>query len=75
MSARVQSSFKEPTDIGLWSKATGFSVSCDHGRQACAALPSRQVCPRGACIVFTGQGAPRHLHPESWLWETAEGRQ
>ena len=43
--------------------------------RACVTSPSRLACPKAACTVSRRLWTRRDSHPESWFWETAEGRQ
>ena len=62
--------------MGLWAKSVRIFNSIREQRQAehSTACPSAPGFPKAVCIVTTQAMARRDRHPESWLWETAEGR-
>ena len=56
-------------------KPFGFSsVFVTMASRACDTWPSKPGFPRAACIVSSRRWSAETAHPESWLWETAEGR-
>jgi hypothetical protein len=76
MPPRVQSSFREPTDMGFWAKSVRiFKYLCDHGTQSVRRVARKTGFSKSSVHRLTQAMQRRDHHPESWLWETAEGRQ
>src|SRR4029453_16168704 len=73
---RVQSPFRAPTDMGFWDKSLQiFKFLCDNGRQSVRRLAQETGLSKSSVHRLKHAMEHRDIHPESWLWETAEGRQ
>jgi Family of unknown function (DUF6399)/IclR helix-turn-helix domain len=76
MPARVQSSFREPTDMGFWDKSLRvFNCLCDNATQSVRRIAQPTGLSKSSVHRLTQARERRDSHPESWLWETAAGRQ
>jgi hypothetical protein len=62
--------------MGFWDKSLQiFKCLCDHGRQGVRRMAQQTGLTKSSVHRLTQAMARRDIHPESWLWETAEGRQ
>src|ERR1043166_2659691 len=62
--------------MGFWVKSLQvFKCLCDHGRQGVRRTAQQTGLSKSSVHRLTQAMARRDIHPESWLWETAEGRQ
>jgi hypothetical protein len=62
--------------MGFWDKSLQiFKCLCDHGRQGVRRVAQQTGLSKSSVHRLTQAMARRDIHPESWLWETAEGRQ
>jgi Family of unknown function (DUF6399)/IclR helix-turn-helix domain len=52
-----------------------FKCLCDHGTQSIRQLAQRTGLAKSSVHRLTQAMERRDVHPESWLWETEEGRQ
>src|SRR5262245_30365934 len=72
---KSQSSRREPTDMGFWAKGLQIvKCLCDHGTQSIHQLAQRTGLAKSSVHGLTQAMERRDAHPESWLWETEEGR-
>ena len=61
--------------MGFWDKSLRiFKCLCDHGKQSVRQSPSRPGLSKSSVHRLTQAMERRDGHPESWLWETEEGR-
>jgi hypothetical protein len=59
----------------LWAKSLRvFKCLCDHGRQGVRRIAQQTGLSKSSVHRLTQAMKRRSVHPESWLWETAEGR-
>jgi hypothetical protein len=76
MPPRVQSSFREPTDMGFWDKSLEiFNCLCANATQRVRRIAQETGLSKSRVHRLTQAIERRDVHPESWLWETADGRQ
>jgi len=62
--------------MGFWDKSLQiFKYLCDHGRQGVRRTAQQTGLSKSSVHRLTQAMERRDIHPESWLWETAEGRQ
>ena len=62
--------------MGFWVKSLQiFKCLCDHGTQSMRQLAQRTGLAKSSVHRLTQAMERRDVHPESWLWETEEGRQ
>ena len=62
--------------MGFWAKSLQiFKCLCDHGTQSMRQLAQRTGLAKSSVHRLTQAMERRDVHPESWLWETEEGRQ
>lgn len=62
--------------MGFWDKSLLiFKCLCDHGRQGVRRLAQQTGLSKSSVHRLQHAMERRNSHPESWLWETAEGRQ
>jgi len=62
--------------MGFWDKSLQiFKCLCDHGRQGVRRIAQQTGLSKSSVHRLTQAMARRDIHPESWLWETTEGRQ
>jgi hypothetical protein len=60
----------------FWAKSLRiFKCLCDHGTQSIRQLAQRTGLAKSSVHRLTQAMERRDVHPESWLWETEEGRQ
>jgi hypothetical protein len=61
--------------MGFWAKSLQiFKSLCDHGTQSVRQLAQRTGLAKSSVHRLTQAMGRRDVHPESWLWETEEGR-
>src|SRR5512144_1824197 len=62
--------------MGFWDKSLQiFNCLCDHTTQSVRHMAQQTGLSKSSVHRLTQAMARRNSHPESWLWETAEGRQ
>ena len=62
--------------MGFWDKNLQiFKCLCNHGRQGVRRMAQQTGLSKSSVHRLTQAMERRDRHPESWLWETAEGRQ
>jgi len=62
--------------MGFWAKSVRiFKYLCDHGTQSVRRVARQTGLSKSSVPRLTPAMQRRDDHPESWLWETAEGRQ
>src|SRR6266511_4005426 len=62
--------------MGFWDKSLQlFKCLCDHGRQGVRRMAQQTGLSKRSVHRLTQAMERRNASPESWLWETAEGRQ
>src|SRR6266566_5688986 len=73
--ARVQSPIRGPTAMGFWAKSLRiFNAIRANGPQSVRRLATRTGLSKSSVHRHTQAMERRDRHPESWLWETEEGR-
>src|SRR5213594_504625 len=61
--------------MGFWDKSLRiFKCLCDNGRQGVRRIAQQTGLSKSSVHRLTQAIERRDVHPESWLWETAEGR-
>jgi len=61
--------------MGFWTKSwLIFKSLCDNGRQGVRRIALQTGLPKSSVHRLKQAMERRDVHPESWLWETAEGR-
>ena len=62
--------------MGLWAKSLRIcKCLCEHGKQSVRRLAQKTGLSKSSVYRLHQAMARRGGHPESWLWETEEGRQ
>src|SRR5712692_10505675 len=62
--------------MGFWEKSLRiFKSLCDNGVQGVRRIAQQTGLSKSSVHRLTQAMERRDVHPESWLWETAEGRQ
>lgn len=62
--------------MGFWAKSLRIcKCLCEHGKQSVRRLAQKTGLSKSSVHRLQQAMARRGGHPESWLWETAEGRQ
>ena len=62
--------------MGFWDKSLRiFNCLCDHGRQGIRRIAQQTGFSKSSVHRLTQAMERRNSHPESWFWETADGRQ
>ena len=62
--------------MGFWAKSLRiFKYLCDHGTQSVRRVARQTGLSKSSVHRLTQAMQRRDHYPESWLWETAEGRQ
>src|SRR5919108_2395977 len=62
--------------MGFWAKSLRiFKCLCDHGRQSVRRMAQQTGLSKSSVHRLQHAIERRNSHPESWLWETEEGRQ
>ena len=60
----------------FWEKSLRIcKCLCDHGRQGVRRIAQQTGLSKSSVHRLTQAMKRRDIHPESWLWETTEGRQ
>jgi DNA-binding IclR family transcriptional regulator len=60
----------------FWDKSLlVFKYLCDYGRQGVRRIAQQTGLSKSSVHRLQHAMERRNSHPESWLWETAEGRQ
>src|SRR4030095_6066482 len=61
--------------MGLWDKSLRvFKWLCEHGRQGVRRIAQQTGLSKSSVPRLTQAMERRGVHPESWRWETADGR-
>jgi hypothetical protein len=61
--------------MGFWEKSVRiFNDLCEAGTQSVRHLAQHTGVSKSSAHRLTQAMVHRAIHPESWLWETAEGR-
>jgi len=61
--------------MGFWDKSLRiFKCLCDHGQQSVRRIAQQTGLSKSSVHRLQHAMACRNSHPESWLWETEEGR-
>src|SRR5215510_16059308 len=62
--------------MGFWDKSLlVFKYLCDYGSQGVRRIAQQTGLSKSSVHRLQDAMERRNRHPESWLWETAEGRQ
>src|SRR5881628_818918 len=62
--------------MGFWDKSLRiFKCLCDNGTQGVRRIAQQTGLSKSSVHRLTQAMERRDIHPESWLWETTEGRQ
>jgi Family of unknown function (DUF6399)/IclR helix-turn-helix domain len=62
--------------MGFWDKSLRiFNCLCDNATQSVRRIATQTGLSKGSVHRLTQAMARRNRHPESWLWETEDGRQ
>ena len=62
--------------MGLWDKSRRIcNCLCDHATQSVRRIAQQTGLSKSSVHRLTQARERRHRHPESWFWETADGRQ
>lgn len=62
--------------MGFWAKSLRiFKCLCENGRQGVGRIAHQTGCSKSSVHRLKRAMMRRDGHPESWLWETAEGHQ
>ena len=62
--------------MGFWDKSLRvFKCLCENGKQSVRRVAQQTGLSKSSVHRLTQAMARRGVHPESWLWETADGRQ
>jgi hypothetical protein len=62
--------------MGFWDKSHRiFKCLCEHGRQGVLRMARQTGLSKRSVHRLTKSMERRDMHPEFWLWETAEGCQ
>jgi Family of unknown function (DUF6399)/IclR helix-turn-helix domain len=62
--------------MGFWDKSRRiFNCLCDHATQSVRRLAQQTGLSKSSVHRLTQAMERRNSHPESWFWETADGRQ
>ena len=76
MPPRVQSSFREPTDRGLWDKSRQiFNGLCANATQSVRRIAQQTGLSNSSVPRLTQAMERRPSPPASRCWDTADGRQ
>ena len=61
--------------MGFWEKSVRiFNYLCEAGTQSVRHIAQHTGLSKSSAHRLTQAMGHRDSHPESWLWETAEGR-
>src|SRR5713101_4123901 len=75
MRPRVQASFRGQTDMGFWAKSLLiFNAFCNNAKQSIRQVAQQTGLSKSSVHRLTQAMERRDNYPESWWWETAEGR-
>src|SRR6266481_2810293 len=75
MPARVQSPFRGQTDMGVWAKSLQiFNGLYDHGKPSVRRIAQKTGFSKRSVPRLQQARARGDTHPESWWWETEDGR-
>src|SRR5512132_277191 len=59
----------------FWDKSLRiFHCLCHHGKQSVRRIAQKTGCSKSSVHRLTQAMVRRGVHPESWLWETEDGR-
>ena len=62
--------------MGFWDKSLRiFKCLCENGTQSVRRIAQQTGLSKSSVHRLTAGDGRRGRHPESWLWETEEGRQ
>ena len=62
--------------MGFWEKSLRiFKCLCENGRQGVRRMAQQTGLSKSSVHRLTQAMERRNIHPESWLWETEDGRQ
>src|SRR4051794_7379673 len=62
--------------MGFWEKSLQiFTCLCENGPQGVRRIAQQTGLSKSSVHRLTQAITRRGIHPESWLWETADGRQ
>ena len=62
--------------MGFWDKSLRiFKCLCEHGTQSVRRIAQQTGLSKSSVHRLTQAMERRDVHPESWLWETEDGRQ
>ena len=62
--------------MGFWEKSVRvFKCLCENGQQGVRRIAQQTGLSQSSVHRLTQAITRRGVHPESWLWETADGRQ
>ena len=62
--------------MGFWEKSVRvFKCLCENGQQGVRRIAQQTGLSKSSVHRLTQAITRRDVHPESWLWETADGRQ
>ena len=62
--------------MGFWDKSLRiFNCLCENGKQSIRQLAHQTGFSKSSVHRHTQAMERRNGHPESWVWETQEGRQ
>ena len=62
--------------MGFWAKSVRiFKHLCDYGTQSVRRIARQTGFSKSSVHRLTQAMQRRDSHPESWFWETADGRQ
>jgi DNA-binding IclR family transcriptional regulator len=76
MPARVQPPFRALTDMTFWVKSLQvFNSLCENDAQSVRRIAHKTGFSKSSVHRLQQAIARRGRHPESWLWETEDGRQ
>ena len=75
MPARVQSSFREPTNRGCWDQSLRvFNCLCENATPSVRRTAQQTGLSHSSVHRLTQAMERRDRHPASWFWATAAGR-
>ena len=61
--------------MGFWTKSLRiFNCLCDHGKQSVRRIAQKTGFSKSSVHRLQQAMERRGCHPESWLWETEDGR-
>ena len=72
----AESPFRAQTDMTFWAKSLRvFHCLWEHGTQSVRRIAHKTGFSKSSVHRLQQAIARRGRHPESWLWETEDGRQ